>query len=198
MVNDHPTRNRILIKAKEQFLRYGFSKVTMDELAANLGISKRTLYDFFATKEQLLSEVIKSEINTCKSAIESIMNKESSFSEKFKQILEVTGTQIAQINRSILQDFQNNTPQIWEEIMDFRQKTIIPGFKTFLDEGIKKNLIRSDINVQVILLIYFSAIQNIMNPDIMLQLPVPAEEIHEMIIKVLFNGIMINQEVASE
>ena len=58
MAEDNPIRAQILTKAREEFFTHGFSKVTTDELAVALGISKKTLYQHFSSKEELLQAAV--------------------------------------------------------------------------------------------------------------------------------------------
>ncbi len=55
MTDDIEIKDRILSRAEEMFLKFGYSKVTMDEIAANIGMSKKTLYKFFPSKEELVT-----------------------------------------------------------------------------------------------------------------------------------------------
>ena len=55
-------KERILAKAADLFLRYGIRSITMDEIAAQLGISKKTIYQFFTDKDDMVSAVIDVEI----------------------------------------------------------------------------------------------------------------------------------------
>src|SRR6185437_7363945 len=55
-------KKRILSKTADLFMRYGIRSITMDEIAANLGISKKTIYQFFTDKEALVYAVIEQEI----------------------------------------------------------------------------------------------------------------------------------------
>ncbi|HMI63571.1 MAG TPA: TetR/AcrR family transcriptional regulator [Puia sp.] len=57
-------KERILSKAADLFMRYGIRSITMDEIASQLGISKKTIYQFFTDKDDLVSAVIEREIKT--------------------------------------------------------------------------------------------------------------------------------------
>src|ERR1700759_5292531 len=54
-------KERILTKAADLFMRYGIRTITMDEIAAQLGISKKTIYQFFTDKDDMVSAVIDQE-----------------------------------------------------------------------------------------------------------------------------------------
>jgi AcrR family transcriptional regulator len=71
MANDQEMKQRIESKAQEMFYRYGYSRVTMEEIASTLGISKKTLYKHFSNKEHLLKEIV----HKTKCEIEAFVNK---------------------------------------------------------------------------------------------------------------------------
>ena len=69
----------ILDAARKRFAYYGFSKVTMDEIAADIGMGKASLYYYFPTKESLFEEVVKQEKNQFFNDIHSMMREKSLF-----------------------------------------------------------------------------------------------------------------------
>jgi TetR/AcrR family transcriptional regulator len=79
----HPDkRSSILKAARERFFRFGLSKVTMDEIGADLGMSKAALYYYFPTKEEIFRQVISAEQEDFVRRIESIIQKKCTASEK--------------------------------------------------------------------------------------------------------------------
>jgi AcrR family transcriptional regulator len=56
-------KQRIMIKAAELFMQYGIKSVSMDDIANSLGMSKKTLYQYYADKDELVEAVVESHIN---------------------------------------------------------------------------------------------------------------------------------------
>ncbi len=79
---------QIIEAARERFARYGFSKVTMDEIAADVEMGKASLYYYFQTKEDLFRSVISQELNELQKNIESILKGSNSASNKLKSYVE--------------------------------------------------------------------------------------------------------------
>jgi hypothetical protein len=104
------------------------------------------------------------------------------------------GVQTARLGTEIIQDFQKNTPDIWEELMEFREKTILPHFRDLLQEGIEKGVIKPEINQEIVLQMYLSSVRNIMNPVVLPKLPLSFSEVHDTIIRVIFSGILVERE----
>src|SRR5690606_41317726 len=69
---DEDVKKRIMDEARSLFFRYGFSKVTMDEAAEGLGMSKKTLYRYFPSKEVLLEEITAAHIDECDARMRTI------------------------------------------------------------------------------------------------------------------------------
>ncbi len=78
----------IISAARKRFAHYGFSKVTMDEIAGDVEMGKASLYYYFPTKEDLFKAVVVEEQNEFTKNIETILQKQTSFSEKLNEYVE--------------------------------------------------------------------------------------------------------------
>src|SRR4051812_5089743 len=100
MPEDNDIRRQILIRAREEFFTHGFSKVTTGELATALGISKKTLYQHFASKEELLREAVYLMRDEMAGAVEEMVDREElDFVEKLRGVMTVIGTRVSQMRR---------------------------------------------------------------------------------------------------
>ena len=123
MSDDTEIKDRILTIAEEMFLKFGYSKVTMDEIAANLGMSKKTLYKFFPSKEVLVREIIYKMRCGIKDYIDSLLaNDEMDFVEKLKRLMNLIGNQSSKLQGPLLEDLHKNIPEVWQQINEFRKK----------------------------------------------------------------------------
>lgn len=194
MDTDNDIRNRIMATAREEFFKFGFSKVTIDEIASKMGMSKKTIYKYFDSKEAIVHEVTKStleEMNTCCEKIS--QNDEVDFVEKLRQMMTLVALQYSKLGRPLIKDLQKNAPQVWQQISDFRQERINKDFGNLLREGMQKGMFRSDIDEQLILLIYSNAVQTIINPETLMNLPFSAAQLFEAIVKVIYEGILTDE-----
>ena len=193
-MEENEIKERILNKAGEMFLQFGFSKVTMEEIAAELGMSKKTLYRFFPGKEQLLKEMITG--MKCKLedyVLELWGNNEMSFLEKLKNLMNYIGNQSTAFRGPLAHDLQKNFPQLWEEINESRRTHSLEKFSLLINEGIEKGVFRKDIDQQIVVLLYMNAIQGILNPEVLAQLPYTASQVFESIIRVFLEGIFTEE-----
>ncbi len=193
-MDDIELKGRILSQAEEMFLKFGFSKVTMEEIAANLGISKKTIYKFFQGKDQLLKEIIhgmKCEVEDYVYKIWS--NEKMDFVEKLKLLMNFIGKQSSKLHGPLLHDLQKCNPEIWKEVQEVRKKHSFEKFSRLLEEGIDKGVFRSDINKQLMVLFYLNAVQGIINPEVLSQLPFSADQVFEGIIKIMLEGLLTEE-----
>jgi TetR/AcrR family transcriptional regulator len=137
----HPDkRASILSAARERFFRFGLSKVTMDEIAADLGMSKAALYYYFPTKEDIFRQVISAEQDDFVSRIETIIQKKIAAAEKlgefFAEHLTLLGTLL---DLRILSDQAGQTikPIMRDLFKEFSRKETA-FLETILREGMKR------------------------------------------------------------
>lgn len=185
---------RILDTARDEFYRHGFTRVTIDDISTKLGISKKTIYKYFSGKDEILKKVTRASMNEMVACCRDIVQAEGiDFVEKLRNMMTIVAIQYAKLGRPLLEDLQKNAPHIWKEIDDFRAERINDDFGRLIEEGMEKGIFRSDIDRQLILMIYGNAVQTIINPDMLMNLPYSAAQVFETIIKVIFEGILTDE-----
>src|SRR3990170_7214026 len=90
-MSDLKDQERIMEAAREKFFEQGFMKVTVDEIASDLGMSKKTLYKFFPSKEDLVRKAIHFMLRQVNARIEVIVKSEKPFVEKMSELLVLIG-----------------------------------------------------------------------------------------------------------
>ncbi|MBI4428171.1 MAG: TetR/AcrR family transcriptional regulator [Ignavibacteriales bacterium] len=193
-MSDLEIKKRILDTAGEYFYRFGVSKVTMEELADKLGMSKKTLYKYFESKDHLLRALIDSIKQDLEQRSQKILADDSiDFIEKLKQTMSCVAMQYSKIGKPLLEDLQRNAPEIWKQIEELRRERIANGFGKMLSEGRRRGIFRNDIDEQLVLMIYSNIIQNIINPDVLVQVPFSASQVFDAVIKIYYEGIMTEE-----
>lgn len=190
MSSEQIIKKRIIDEAWERFIKYGYSKLIIDELAAELGISKKTIYKFFPSKKDLVKALIVERLTVAETGVRSIIeNDRLEYVEKLKRLIGHIGGVISQID-SIPQDIQKNAPEIWPEIDEIRERLMLNNIRNLLQEGINRGVIKNDLDREIVLLIFINCIRTITNPKVLSELSVSLKETFETIIKVIFNGIL--------
>jgi hypothetical protein len=194
MHEDKEVKERIIIKAEEMFLQFGYSKVTMEEIAAGLGISKKTIYKFFPSKENLIREMILNRQCVVESYINKIWGDENlDFVAKLKSMMDYLGQQTSRIRGPLMDDIRKCIPDVWNEIHDFKKIKSLEKAKELFELGIKNGAFRSDIGQDIVILMFSFATEGILNPEILSQIPYTGPQVIETIFKVLFEGIFTEE-----
>jgi len=143
-------KERILQKAHEMFMRYGVRSVSMDDIAAQLGMSKKTLYQYYTDKEELVDAVLSAVLETNrKQCLEDRQKAENAVHEVF-QALEMMQEMFANMNPSIVFDLEKYHPTVSKKIQQHKQVFMYQVIKQNLERGIKEELYRPEINIDVL------------------------------------------------
>ncbi len=117
------TRQRILEGARDEFLRHGYTGASMDRIASSLGMSKRTVYQVFPSKEALFREVMDSFIAATLEIVDGLIKDKSlDFEEKLQRLMEMVGTQLTRICQPLVMDMRVLFPDIWQEVHRMRAR----------------------------------------------------------------------------
>jgi AcrR family transcriptional regulator len=182
---------RVLETAGEQYMRLGFSSVTTDETAKAAGISKKTLYQLFPSKDELLRSVVRENSERHTSAVRAICRDEGcSIGLRLKRMMNYLSGLFGEMSPAIVHDLRRSAPEVWQEVEQNRQRCIHDDFGALLEEGRKRGDFRKDIDPQVFMMIYAEALRNVVNPQAFAQLGIPPARVLETVYKVLFEGIM--------
>jgi AcrR family transcriptional regulator len=183
-------RSHIVEAARELFLDHGYSKVSTNEIAESLGISKKTLYREFETKEDILRAVVLPKLKESSSRIDSILaDNDMAFPDKLKSVLSIIGAQPQRVSQVLIRDVSVHAPEIWREIQEHKQARL-KKFAKLLDDGITLGYFRTDIPREIIVRMHTAAVEALMTPQALGELPCTSQEVFQSIISVLFEGIL--------
>lgn len=194
MTEEKDIKLRIAQKADEMFRLYGFSKVTMEEIASNLGISKKTLYKHFSNKDHILKEIVHANKCEVDKFIEDLMaQKKMPFIEKLKIFMNFIATQAQKLEGPMIHDLMKCNPEVWKDIEEFRSKKAYKHLSQLIEEGVESGIFRKDVDNSVIVVGYVASIHSLINPDVLSKLPISADQAFRDILKILFEGIFTTE-----
>lgn len=160
------TKLRIKKKADELFRRYGIRTVTMDEIASQLGISKKTIYQAFADKQQLVDEVITDllEYNQV------CCNRDQSIAKdavhEVLLAMEMMQEMFSNMNNSILFDLERNHAETYKKFKDFKYHYLLDVLRKNIERGKTEQLYRQEIDTEVIARLRLESIMLAFNPEV--------------------------------
>ena len=190
MTTETEIRERIISYAREHFMHEGFSKVTLDEIAAELGMSKKTLYKYFEDKEDLLRAGIEENLRNVAGEIDKITASDGPFAEKLARVMMLIGKQMSRLSRGAMLDMQKFTPELWKQIETFRREQIFVKIGRMIAQAREENIFRTHVNEQMLTLMIITCVQGILNPEVLAQNSFSAEEAFKFIFRTIFEGAL--------
>ena len=152
-------KEKILEAASALFTQYGVKSVTMDEIAKHLSVSKRTLYQYFRDKHELVSEVIHRDLTIDKQLCDEICSNAANSIEELFEISKFFRQRILKINPSLMYVLQKYHHQAWEIYLDFKQNVFLNSLIKSLQRGIGEGYIRKSINAEILATLRMEEVQ---------------------------------------
>lgn len=148
-------KNKIIAKSTEMFLKLGFKSVTMDDIATEMSMSKKTIYKYFSNKEMLIEEgtqVVKKKIRDLMSEVTqqnfNAIEENYEMRKKFKEIFQA-------VDHSPAFQLKKHYPDIYKKMMDDEIKAYRTAFSQNILKGIKEGFYRTDIPIETVVEFYY-------------------------------------------
>lgn len=152
--------NETTRKISEIFQRYGIKSVTMDDLAREIGVSKKTLYQQFEDKKDVVKQVIHYMIDSQKCGIEEMLNlPQANAIEKLMMMTRFFAEHLKSSNASLTYDLQKYYTDIWDDLIEFKRGEVYDHIVSNFNEGVKQNLYRDDVKYEIIAATYVSRME---------------------------------------
>jgi TetR/AcrR family transcriptional regulator, cholesterol catabolism regulator len=187
-------RCRIIANARRRFLAHGFRIVTMDNLATDLGMSKKTLYAHFPDKVALLEAVLIDKLHDIDADLERIASRDvADFPVLLHELCACLQRHLEEIQPSFLWDIQREEPDMFMLVQTRRLEMVHRYFGKVLDEGRKAGLIGKGIPANLIIEILLAAIEGILTPQKMKEMGLTPQTGFLTIIRVVLRGVMTDK-----
>jgi AcrR family transcriptional regulator len=181
-------KDRILELAKDRFFAQGFNKVTLDEMSGELGISKKTMYKYFPSKDELVKSVVWMMLGRIEKEVQRITEQQKPFVHRLADLIFFIGKTVGRFSKTFQQDMKRFAPKIWDEVEKFRQEHIISKVVEMIRQAKKENVFRQDINDDVIVMMLVNCFQNILTPAVLAEHSFSPKEAMYTIFYVIFEG----------
>ena len=157
----------LLLKIMALYTKYGIRSVTMDDIAAELGISKKTIYEIFEDKNDIVKQIILYQMRKMDSEFREIAKMKKNAIETLLYISDIITRYVSEANSSFNFDLMKYHPEAWKLLLQFKRDRVFNHVKENLITGVKEGLYRPDLNPDVISLLYVSRFRTGMDPDIL-------------------------------
>jgi AcrR family transcriptional regulator len=156
---------KLLQGSEALFMRYGFKSITMDDIARELGISKKTLYQYFIDKNDLVNQSVENHLETEREFCLKLVDNEKDPISYLLAISNNFGNEAKHINAAVLFDLRKYFKEAYDKIEAYSKEFIYGQILQNLQQGKEKGLYRKEINESVIALYYVNMVQFLVNPD---------------------------------
>lgn len=182
---------RILAHARAHFFGRGYATWTMDELANELGMSKKTLYVHFSGKDQIVAHLIDTLAAELRQDADHLLaNRGLNFAEKLRGFVESMLERVAPIDPRALRDLQRFAPHLFQRLEDVREKMIPYIFGRFVEEGQLSGVVRTNLPSSVAIAFFLHAMQGLMHPSSLERLRLAPREMIPLAIDLFFGGLL--------
>ena len=141
---------RIIAGGEELFLKAGIRSVTMDDIARNLGMSKKTIYQYFKDKNELVIALVKKKLKGDEDQMNAISTGSENVIDEMINMMKCAEEIYSRINPIVIHDMQKYHPDAWKQFQNFKTKVVIHTMEKLLTKGIKQGYIRPEIDVKII------------------------------------------------
>ena len=182
---------RIVEAARTHFFSQGFRRVTMDDLAEELGISKKTLYAHFPGKIALLEAVLADKFAGLEAKLEEITRTyPHDFSSALHELLSNTQRELDEIKPPFVRDMRQKAPRVFKIVERRRAELIERFFGKLFVEGQRTGMVRKDLPARLMIEILLGAVQATVNPTKVEELGLTPKTGFASVIKVVLEGVI--------
>ena len=144
------TKEKLIQVALEQFLVYGIRAVTMDEIARQAGVSKKTIYEEFSSKEELVNASFDTALNEDECAFEKMMKDYEGAVDHLLRMTRYLRERFSSMNPLVLQELQRFYPKCWRKLENFKKEHAWKGIVEVLENGKASGDFRKEINAEIL------------------------------------------------
>lgn len=162
------TRIKIIRGSVETFARNGVKNITMDDLARALGMSKKTIYQHFEDKKDILKACVDQHFDQQECQMDSINTESLPAVEEVFRMMDFVSDQLKKMAAAhlLIHDIRMYYPESWSRFKEHRENYVIGKVESNLRKGIEEGVYRPEIDVRVISRIRAAEIDAILNPDL--------------------------------
>ncbi len=182
---------RIVAAARRHFIALGFSRTTMDDLAGELGMSKKTLYAHFPGKEALISFMLETKIGEVRKGMKALSEDESvPVVERAHRMMAFIVRQMSEVSPAFLRDLERHHPALYARMESVRAEILPQVWGRLLAQGAAEGLIRRELDPAFVSEMVLTTIQGLLRPATLDRLELPPHEVIDRVLTVVFNGIL--------
>jgi AcrR family transcriptional regulator len=163
----------------------------MDDIARDLGMSKKTLYEFFPGKKELLRAGTRRNADACEAEMNAIAAEKLDFFARARKTFDHIARMYSRLTPAYMNDLHRSAPEVWAEIQEFRRVRVRRHMLELLDYGVAQGMLRRDLDRETLVRLYLTMTSAMLNPEISGWEPGERiAPIFEVFVRVFFEGLI--------
>lgn len=184
------TKAQILEASSQLFMKHGIRSVSMDDLARHLGMSKKTIYQYFENKDSLVSAMILNHCEQEKREVESILVNSDNALDQMQMIARMALRTLDEVSSGTMFDLQKYYRAQWIAITDLHKKLIHSVIKQNIEQGITEGIYRVDIDANIIARLYGEMAFSVINMEVFPLKEYSMQEVYKQAFHYHINAIL--------
>ncbi|MAC94193.1 MAG: TetR family transcriptional regulator [Flavobacteriales bacterium] len=180
----------IIIKAGELFVKYGIKSMTMDDIAREMGVSKKTLYQFVENKKDLVKKVMSLHIHNQQDCICEMHSAEGNAIDKLMEIGAFVNQHMRSLHPSVIFDLKKYHPEAWGYLNKHKEEFIYTTIKSNLEEGMSEGLYREDLKPDLVARLYMGMTNALIDSESFPSDQFSKEELHNEMTKYHIRAVL--------
>lgn len=176
-------------------MRYGIRSITMDDVAKELSISKKTLYQFVEDKDDLVKKTIMIHLDELDQQVTDIMSREENAIEQILRIAEMMIGLHKEVSKGLLFDLRKFHPDSYTLLTEHRERTMCAQLIKNMNTGVKQKLYRKDLNVELAAGFYMTLVYSCVDSEIRCMASKPFHEKYAALINYHFHAICTEEGI---
>jgi AcrR family transcriptional regulator len=177
--------------AQRHFFAHGFRSVTMDDLAKELGMSKKTLYAHFPSKTALLEAVLEKSLQGVNADMERVTSSDlSDTAAVVHSLFSCMQRRLQEIQPAFVRDMHRNAAEVFEAAKKRRREIVAWHFGKVLNEGRRRGNLRRDISTRWMMEVLLNTVDSVMTPAKIVELRVTPDAALSTILTIFFEGVI--------
>ncbi|MDR0533783.1 MAG: TetR/AcrR family transcriptional regulator [Verrucomicrobiales bacterium] len=187
--------DKIVETAGDLFRRQGYASVRMEDIARELGMSKKTLYQHVDSKEALLQVICdRMHREFEQHSTEVLKSTKLSLEEKIFLHTEFCSAKLNRLHPAFFHDVKRHAPKIDQWLMELRYEGVTDTISTLLEQGRKEGLVRKDVSMKLMIESFRVVVLQVLQPESLESVDLTASQANRQIMELFFNGILIRRK----
>lgn len=152
-------RQNIITTAEELFIRYGFKRVTMDDIAREMTMSKKTIYQFFKDKNEMVCAVTEEHLQREEMQMEQLERESENVIDFMMKITRMIRGHVSKVNPCAIMELQKYYPEGWTIFLHYKKKVFLQTIARTLRRGQEEGYFREDLNPDIVAILRVEQVQ---------------------------------------